>query len=137
MDRCIDERDIELVLGLQLVLGGGEPLLDYLRRFRPALGKPAHQFIPRRRSQENQQCAGHGGPNLPGAHYINFKQARQSDRQPFRHWRFRCSVIIAGVARPFEQLAAGGHFLELVFADKEILPARNLAGSRRPSGYRD
>jgi hypothetical protein len=41
-NRCIDERDIELVLGLQLVLSGREPLADYVRRFSSALGKPAH-----------------------------------------------------------------------------------------------
>jgi len=52
-DRCIDERDIELVLGLQLVLGGREPLLDYLRRFCPAFGKPTHKLVPGWRREKN------------------------------------------------------------------------------------
>jgi hypothetical protein len=52
-DRCIDERDIELVLGPQLVLGGAEPLLDYLRRFCPAFGKPAHKLVPGRRCEKD------------------------------------------------------------------------------------
>jgi hypothetical protein len=74
---------------------------------------------------------------LPCAYDINFKQTRQSDREPFRYWRFRRPVKIAGITRPFEQLAFGGHLLKLVFADKKILPAVNLAGARRSRRYRD
>jgi hypothetical protein len=74
---------------------------------------------------------------LPGAHDINFKQTRQSGRESFRYWRFRRPVKIAGIIRPFEQLTFDGHLLKLVFADKKILPAVDLAGARRSGRYRD
>lgn len=74
---------------------------------------------------------------MPGAHDINFKETRQADRESFRYWRFRRPVKIAGIMRPFEQLAFGNHLLELVFADKEILPAVNLGGARRSRRNRD
>jgi hypothetical protein len=125
------------VLGPQLVLGGREPLPDYLRRFRPAFGKPTHKLVPGRRCEKDQQCAGHGGAHLPGAHDINFKQTRQANGKPFRYRRPWRPVVIAGITCPFEKLAAGGHFLELVLGDKEILPAMDLARPRRTRGYRD
>jgi hypothetical protein len=74
---------------------------------------------------------------LPGADNINFEQTRPPIGKPLRYWRFRSAVIITGIARRFEKLAAGGHFPELVLGNKEILPAMDLAGSRRSRGYRD
>jgi hypothetical protein len=74
---------------------------------------------------------------LPGADNIDFKQTRQADREPFSYWRFRCAIEIAGITCPFEQLATGGHLIELVFADKKILPAVNLAGPRRSRRHGD
>ena len=42
----VDQAHIELRLGRQLGLGGGEPPLDHLGRLGPPAGEPADQLLP-------------------------------------------------------------------------------------------
>src|SRR3954454_9251000 len=58
LDRGVDDRGVELVLGGQLDPRRVQPGLDHLRRLGAAPPRPPFQLVPARRRQEDQQRVG-------------------------------------------------------------------------------
>jgi len=75
LDGRVDQRDLELFGGRELVLGGREAPGQHLRRLRTAAGEPADQLVPGRRGQEDQPGTGRGPLDLPRSGHVDLQQA--------------------------------------------------------------
>ena len=109
---------------------------DDVRGLRAAAGEPADQFFPVRRGEKNQQGIRHRTAHLPRARKIDFQKRGNSGRQFLGQRAARRSIPVAGECRPFEQIPAGQHPVELGITDKVILPAIDFTGPRCPCGHR-
>src|ERR1051326_6633419 len=64
LDGRVHERDIELTAGFDLGPGRFQPPGDHLGRLGAAPGEPAHELVPRRRGEEDQEGVGNLPPHL-------------------------------------------------------------------------
>src|ERR1017187_8493409 len=132
-DGRVNERDIELGPGPQLDLGGFQPPPDHRLRLGLAGGQPAHQLVPGRRRQEDQERSRHRRADLAGAGHIDLQQRGHASPDLLGHRLARRAIAIPGEPRPLKQLPGRGHRLELGLADEEILAAVQLTRPR-PAG---
>ena len=122
----VDERHVELRLGRQLDPGGRQPALDRPRRLGAAADEPAHQLVPARRRQEDQQRLGHRLADLPGALQVDLEQHGSPAARRSSTGAARGAVAVAGELGPLEQLAVRDQLVELVVG------RRSGSARRRP-----
>src|SRR5580704_16145978 len=134
LDGCVDERDVELAARGELDLSCLQPPPDDLGGLGIPAGQPADEFLPGRGGQEHEQRTGHGPAHLPRPGQVDLQQHRHARRQPFLNGRPRRAIPVSGKVRPFEQLAALGHRVEVTLADEVVLTAVRLGWPRRPGG---
>src|SRR6476646_3883030 len=133
----VGDDDIELARGGQLVPRGGQPNRALLLGLGAAADEPAHQLLPARRLQEDEQRLGHGPADLPGALQVDLEQGRPPGVQGFLDGPARRAVLGAPVHhRPLQELPRRAHPLELGVVDEVVVDALDLTGPRVAGGRR-
>ncbi len=128
----VDQRDVELVLGGQLLARGPQPALPLLLRLGPPAHEPAHQLLPGRRLEEDEQRVGHALPHLSGPLEVDLQQRQPPGGERLLDGPARRAVAGGPVHhRPLEQVALGDHQVELRVGEEPVVPAVHLP---RPCG---
>src|SRR4051794_17559182 len=129
LDRRVDDRRVELVLGGELDLSRVQTRLDDLRR----LGAPPVQapleLLPRGGRQEHEQGVGHQLTHLAGPLHLDLQQYGVAGGEPVLDRPARRAVPVAGVLRVFQQLALAQHAAELLAVDEEPVEPVDLPGA--------
>ena len=130
LDERVDQRDVELVAGFDLLPRHLQAAGDHVRRLGSPASEPAGQFRMGRGGEEDQQGAGHALAHLPGALDVDLEKCRHPVGGMLRDGGFRGAVLLAGKGGPLQQLAAGHHRVECRFAYEMVFAPVDLAWPR-------
>src|SRR4051794_36204147 len=123
LDRGVDDRGVELVLGGELDPRCVQPGLDHLRRLRAPPAQPPFQLVPARRRQEDQQSIGHQLTDLARTLHLDLQQYGVAGDKTVFDRAAGCAVPVAGVMRVLQQLSVAQHPPELLAVDEEPVEA--------------
>src|SRR3954449_7217947 len=132
LDRRVDDRRVELVLGRELDARGVEAGLDDLGGLGATATQATLELLPARWREEDEQGVRHELPHLPRALHLDLQEHGVAGGEAVLHRAARGAVPVAGVLRVLEQLAVAQHPTELLTVDEEPVESVDLAGARRP-----
>jgi hypothetical protein len=128
----VDDEEVEVVLGAQLLLGDLEAFVDRLGGVGAAAAESLAEDGRVGRGDEDLDRVEFGGANLGGSLNLDLEDYRAAVIETALELRVQRAVVVAAVARELEEVVSVTPLFELLLGEEVVIAAVLLSLARLP-----